>query len=44
MFDQNTPTWNDDPIHLKDFFDDEPYETRRDDNSESQEDYLEDEN
>ncbi len=44
MFDQNTPDWDDDPIHLKDLFDDEAFEQRRFDRSESQADYLEDEN
>lgn len=34
----------DDPIQLKDFFDDAPFEDRRYDRSESQADYLEDEN
>ncbi len=42
--DYDLPEWNDDPIHLKDFFDDEPFEQRRFDRSESQADYLEDEN
>lgn len=43
MFDQNTPTWQDEPVHLKDFFDDEAFENRRFDRMESQEDYLEEE-